>query len=294
MCGIFGWDIDTSKLRAHQKTTMATALMLGNDDRGGQGWGYWSPDWTTEQEPKKGLAHISQAVYAATLAQIPRLIAHTRFATTGGIMVENCHPFVCGKVIGAHNGCVSNCWDLDRKYRNCAVDSQHIFWHLNDEESLESIEAYGAVEFCYKDDPQDIHLAHFNGGDLAVARTRAGVIWSSSQITLRLALRMARMRYRMYILEEDRLYYVRNRVLYETEYDLGVAPYYSSFKWDKNKSYSGHKGSSSSYTGSSYSQSDYNDYYTTPNKSRTDAASGGGAHFDESDDYSFTNNFPDI
>lgn len=236
MCGIFGWDIKNKKIKNYQKIIMSTALMCENDHRGGHSWGYWSPDWDNK-EAKKGLGKISIGARATDLSKLDRVMAHTRYATTGKITIKNSHPFVCGDIIGAHNGCVSNFKELNELYhhRKCKVDSQHIFWHLWEEEPLDCIEAYGSIEFSYLNKPDSIYLAYFNGGDLAVADIGDGTVWSSSATSLKIALRMAKIKFKMYKLEEDYLYYTINGILYHTKYYLGIGAYHSLVTWDSYK-----------------------------------------------------------
>lgn len=238
MCGLFGWDLNEKKISKGRRAILATALMLGNDQRGGDGWGYWSPDWPAGSNPIKGLGDMARRACAAKLAREARLMAHTRYATVGKVVTRNCHPFVCGQVVGAHNGCLSNFWELDKHYpeRYCEVDSQHIFWHLNDELDFLDIEAYGAITFTYRDTPEHLYLGRFNGGDLAIAQTRAGVVWSSDRTHLRTALHCAGLSYRFYNTENDALYYTQDGELYDPKIWLNFAPYVPLLKWNSKSS----------------------------------------------------------
>ena len=233
MCGIFGWDLTQQPAAAKgwQRSAMAAALMIANDNRGGDSWGYYSPEWSDVAEPRRGLGEMAHRVRAKTLARCNRLLAHTRYATVGNVTKTNAHPFACGDVIGAHNGCVSNHNDLNRMYaRACAVDSEHIFRHIDENESLETIEAYGAIEYVYRVD-EAIYLARFNGGELSIAQTSAGIVWSSAREALHNALHCAGLDCQFYNVEEDRLYYARNGILYDTGMPLGFSPYRSAIKW---------------------------------------------------------------
>lgn len=57
------------------------------------------------------------------------LMGHNRWATRGAILKRNAHPFVCGNVIGAHNGTLHSVYDIDGlKYD---TDSEAIFHYIN-------------------------------------------------------------------------------------------------------------------------------------------------------------------
>ncbi len=67
------------------------------------------------------------------------LLGHNRYATTGKINKKNAHPFHEGKIIGVHNGTLTDqslLVDSD-KY---AVDSQNIFHHMNEKGEKDAIE----------------------------------------------------------------------------------------------------------------------------------------------------------
>lgn len=236
MCGLLGWDLNFSKIRYHQRVALATALMIKNDDRGGHGWGYWSPDWPATKKPVKGTREMHDAVRACTLARYPRIVGHTRLSTQGKVCHRNSHPFICGNVVGAHNGCLSNHTKLNKLYdRDCQVDSEHIFWHLAEHRELNDLEGYGAIVYVHLDDPSKIHIAQFNGGEIAVAKTKVGTIWSSSKLHLDSALNVAGIDYVPYKIEEGILYYAKDNQLYETEFVLGIGGYRPGMYWSQTE-----------------------------------------------------------
>lgn len=66
------------------------------------------------------------------------MCGHTRNASVGATNIDNAHPFTIGGIVGAHNGRVSNFWELKNKYKEkypevdkFDVDSQIIFWLLD-------------------------------------------------------------------------------------------------------------------------------------------------------------------
>ena len=126
----------------------------------------------------------------ATRSVLPSNFAlHTRYATTGKVKESNSHPFAVRRtdlVIGMHNGIISNHAYLNRQYqRNCRVDSQHIFEHIADGLPLDDLEGYGTI--VYKSG-KDWYIGTFNGGELAVSRTHAGLFFASTHKALDSAL----------------------------------------------------------------------------------------------------------
>lgn len=199
MCGLAGWLMSDHAVRSRKHTirALAVALLARNDQRGGHAWGYYLP---RGGEVAKGLGDatkMGKGRFDRMVAE-PVVIAHTRWATTGAKeVVENAHPFVTETIVGAHNGVVSNHWEMNKKYgRECKVDSEHIFRHLDEGRDLHELQAYGAVTFSEKTgDPETVFLARFNGGVLALAEVPGyGWVWSSDKADLEACLGLAGVR----------------------------------------------------------------------------------------------------
>ncbi len=172
----------------------------------------------------------------------PNLIGHTRFSTVGARTKANSHPWQFGegenKIIGAHNGVLSNHWELNRKYeRGFEVDSMHIFQSLLDEKPLTEIYGYGAVAYFQYG---KIYLGRFNNGSLAIARTSVGTIFASTQEAVSKACKLAGIKIEtFYQVDDEQLYVTENGQLYTTKIPFKFGGRYTS--------YSGSAGSSAGY-----------------------------------------------
>lgn len=213
MCGLLGWFTTHGERRL---IPLAAALMVQMDDRGGHSWGYWA-----DGKIWKGLGDIAEGVGARSLRNASVLMAHTRLASVGAVSIANCHPFTCGNIIGAHNGGISNHWELNKKYdRKFEVDSKHIFAQLDEGKPLSELEGYGAITWIDKARPGIVNLSRFNGGVLSAARVfsknkQFGVVWASTQDALKRSLDAAGLDRKWVNIENDRFYEVRDGDIHE-------------------------------------------------------------------------------
>lgn len=235
MCGLFGWvRQEGSKHHRDKAWTLSQALALFNDDRGGDSWGFMGDSL---DRPVKGLgdAFSMREKTGRCMATRRWLIGHTRKATTGKVVPENSHPFLCGSVYGAHNGMVTNHGELNVLYdRDCEVDSMHIFHHIDDgRESFKDIESYGAITFTTQQDKGEVYLGRFNSGELAVYDVPGfGLVWSSAKAHLKAALRTAALKGRPVELEEGKTYVATPRGLQKCSLELDFDdPWY---RWKKS------------------------------------------------------------
>lgn len=214
MCGIYGWSLPvSSRIEKNRKAVMAGVLAITNDTRGGDSWGFY--DLRTLVH---GLGDISNAAIQTIDKHL--LMAHTRKATTGSISCQNAHPFEIGNVIGAHNGIITNHTELNTKYkREFAVDSMHIFGHLNDGLPLTDVYGYGAIHFARKEAAHKgrIYLCKISGGgDLSLfgigkgPKNYNGVVWSSNDSHAKTALKAAGLPHFELELKANQLYFVEN------------------------------------------------------------------------------------
>ncbi len=230
VCGIFGFNF-RGPVPARPLAITATVLMVCNDTRGGDSWGYYVPgrDWLN-----RGLGDIAKHVRPGTLSRHDRVCVHTRKRSMGDVTVKNAHPFKIeapGKprIVGAHNGILDNHFELNRTLnRSCTVDSQQIFWHLAEGRDLSEIEGYGAIWYVAEGDDSE-YLGRFNGGSLAVARLKCGelwqgVVWSSTENHLQMALEAAGWDKLGEFLQIDdkKLYRAKEGELWVTGQEIGI------------------------------------------------------------------------
>jgi len=99
MCGLFGWSFS----RQPKKTTMkalAISLMLQNDNRGDDSWGWYSPRSNVKRVGIGTIGKMKRSILSHFISE-QCVIAHTRKATKGSVTKQNCHPFDVGNIIGA-------------------------------------------------------------------------------------------------------------------------------------------------------------------------------------------------
>jgi hypothetical protein len=218
MCGIYGWQWRKGKEpNRNTRALLATALGVLNDQRGGHSWG-----WLGDGQIARGLGHVLPHAHRAH--EFNQCMAHTRWGTTGAHTVANAHPFEIGDLIGAHNGVLYNHAALNALYkRNFEVDSQHIFQHIVDDVPLDDIVGYGTIEFVRRDEPDVVYLCRLNSsGQLAVAETEHGMVWSSDRGHLEQVLDALGLKYHFMSVEPTNLHYARGGELFVSEATLSV------------------------------------------------------------------------
>jgi hypothetical protein len=235
MCGIFGYS-STRAIENLDKIVLMLAWL--NEDRGRQSWGF-----TDGVEVIKDVGPVSGAFRRLPWLNQGTLIGHTRAASVGGISKDNAHPFQYSaerRVIGVHNGTLSNHAELNTKYnRTFEVDSMHIFKHLAEARSLSDIRGHGAIVY-FEDDK--LHFSRFNGGQLAIHKFEGGgLIWSSQDNHLEKALHsFGYKNTTSFLVEEGKDYVCQDDSLFESESDNTISKtVYSSIVSSHQGNYQG-------------------------------------------------------
>ena len=232
MCGIMGWSFNQNcTLTMRQRATMLQLAAFGADKRGGQSWGILTVDHA-KPAISKGLGALVQRNFRK-VARHPLGFAHSRFATKGGITVENCHPFEIGSIIGAHNGVLSNSWQLDTEFGDEPVDSRHIFKAIDAGRDLKDLEGYGVIEFYDRKYANTIMLADIGRGSITLFALPhdEGYFWTSVKEDGELALEAVGADKGAVILnlKKGRTYaIVPNEEVYETELKLELGSSYTA------------------------------------------------------------------
>ena len=197
MCGLFG--CITKKKRneslnqeeVRKKTAVLSALAIAMESRGTDSTGVGVVKDDQHLIYKKAV-HASKFIKIPDFKQIMAInpnivIGHTRFATQGAVNDQNAHPFIKDRIMGAHNGSVSNYLTIDKKVE---VDSEVIFKLLNDDKndfskSFDRLSGSFAITWNYSEDPNSLYMTkQSNPLYLVTVPEISTIFWCSEAIAI--------------------------------------------------------------------------------------------------------------
>ena len=197
MCGLWGWRINPDAMDRLDVHVLATLLAYRANERGDDSWGVdmREPDQAMVQH-QASIGSIRKTCRISTILA-SQVMGHTRRATVGAITELNCHPFHIGKIIGAHNGHISNWAELNKTYnRQYEVDSQHIFAHIAENLPLSTLIGSGVVTYYNTDAPDVLYFGFGSYNNIEIYSIGPkdnpyATVWGSERQWLEQALPMA-------------------------------------------------------------------------------------------------------
>jgi len=201
MCGIAGFCLNKADNINARKVSAAllNEIQARGTDATGAAWVQRHADGERAQIAVSK-APVAARSFAPYLEQMPttakRVILHTRYATQGSPQDNlNNHPIVSGRIVGVHNGVLSNDDQVFATLggeRRGVVDSEAAFALIDRTiykpvEVLESLQGRAALAWFDARDKRDLHLARLEGSPLAIGFTEGGSLFFASTMPLLVA-----------------------------------------------------------------------------------------------------------
>jgi glucosamine 6-phosphate synthetase-like amidotransferase/phosphosugar isomerase protein len=197
MCGIAGFSLSPNEKNIHPgQLTDALLNQIVTRGRDASGVAWVTPDQKNIEVVKADASAPDFIAAGGTLDIHPDVrdaIIHTRFATVGDpIDDDNNHPLYSGRIIGVHNGGVSNHKAMFARLgvtRRAEVDSEAIFALLDNtkrrpEETLGQLD--GGIATAWYDTTKigELYLARVRTSPVALLQTTTGSTLFASEMPM--------------------------------------------------------------------------------------------------------------
>lgn len=226
MCGIAGFNLSKSE-KSLDSRVLAGALLKQIEERGRHATGiaYLNGDkFSVRKAPVPASKFLTRLIDMNP--DTTNAILHTRWATKGSPEVNaNNHPIISGKIVGVHNGHLSNddaVFDYLGSERRGQVDSEAAFALLSatkyhPTQVLDSLEGRAALAWLDTRNRESLFLARCCDSPLAIGQTRQGsLIFASTMKHLMIAAKKAGLAFSWADEVEEYTYLrVRNGVIHE-------------------------------------------------------------------------------
>lgn len=179
MCGIFG-------AIGAPNNALLRSLAIVNRERGTHSLGFFASNGKMCKNAGDPLRLLREEPFGGFLETACKkcwfVAGHTRLATRGKKTKKNAHPYRYGRILGAHNGCVT----APKEY---AVDSMYLFDLLREhggdyQKALADVRGYWSLTWF---DGRNLFIATHDNS-VALARWGSSWYYSSDESHLRAAL----------------------------------------------------------------------------------------------------------